>query len=168
MRGALSRGALSREVTQSFQRLHRFPKTPAPLIIPQLCSATHPSPRGTHLLDGFASKSRNCTISRESLEPKCLHYQPKHLEWHYAKLKALQKEVLFSSFLFPSGNKSRLCFSCPGSLVSSERETERASWITTSNSQPRTSKPGSFVPAKATIANDAKTSSWGTGSLRWF
>lgn len=145
------------KLSGDFRRLHRFPKTPAPPNIPQPCSATHPPQEApTHLLEGSACKSTDYRVSRESLKPTGPILHPGTWSWHYAKSEALRKEVfIFSSFLFPSGNR-RLCFSCSPVPF---RRPERAFRITSPDSQPRIPKPSSlFVPAKvATIVTEAKT-----------
>ena len=106
------------KLSGDFRRLHRFPKTPTPPNIPQPCSATHPPQEApTHLLEGSACKSTDYRVSRESLKPTGPILNPGTWSWHYAKSEALPKEVfIFSSFLFPSGNKRRLFLLLPCSF----------------------------------------------------
>lgn len=156
--GALSWGGLSRGVTQSDQgTLKGF------MIPKDLCPSHHST-----ILPAQPHPPKRCPRSRWVQEQRLQGFkqrigtewpgcQPRHLKLALCQIRASQKEVIFPSFLFLSGKESRLYFSCPHSLAMSETGAERASWITQSNSQPKTSMPASFVPVTAASVTDAKT-----------
>ena len=110
-----------------------------------------------------ASKSRDCRVSRESLKPSGPILNPGTWNWHYAKSEALPKEVfVFSSFLFLSGNKRRLCFSCypvPCRFRTGDLKGLFGLLCQFSTQDSNAQGWRLFVPAKvATIVTEAKTS----------
>lgn len=125
---------------------------PLPLS-PFLNSLSHTPLRSPHLLDRFASKNRDCRVSREGLEPKWPHYQARHLQLAPRQRRSFAERcLLFPSFLFPSRNK--VGFVSPA-LVPWRPPipgAERASWITSA----RMSMPAPSAPAKATTVTEAK------------
>lgn len=151
------------EVTQSFQGTFKgFTDSQRPLPLPTFLNSAQP-----HTLPkrhpSSASKSRDCRVSRESLKPSGPILNPGTWNWHYAKSEALPKEVfVFSSFLFLSGNKRRLCFSCylvPCRFRTGDLKGLFGLLCQFSTQDSKAQGWRLFVPAKvATIVTEAKTS----------
>ena len=83
------------KLSGDFQRLHIFPKTPAPPNIPQLCSATHP-PQEAPIV---CFQEQRLQSFKGKLKTEWPHSEPRHLELALCQVGSFAERGLRIFFL---------------------------------------------------------------------